>query len=76
MEAAEVLGIHWHEKGHDATRIYQKLSMRLGHTLPAYSTIMNWLREPEQDDDITRCAQGSSRLPDNRIDTLIMSALE
>jgi hypothetical protein len=39
MDATKVPVIYWHEKGHDATRIYQKLSMRLGHTLPAYSTI-------------------------------------
>jgi hypothetical protein len=39
MEAAKVLVIYWHDKGHDATLIYQKLSVRLGHTLLAFSTI-------------------------------------
>jgi hypothetical protein len=32
MEAAKVLVIYWHEKSHDATLVYQKLSTRLGQT--------------------------------------------
>jgi hypothetical protein len=62
MEAAKVIVVYWHIKGHDATRIDQKLS--------------DWFRKPEPGDDITRRASGSGRLPDDRIDTRITSALE
>jgi hypothetical protein len=63
-------------KGHDATRIHQKLSRRLGHTLPADSTITGRLRKLERGDDIPHRPPGSGRLPDDHIDTLITSALE
>jgi hypothetical protein len=36
MEAAKMLVIYWHEKGHDAIRVYQKLSTCLGHAPAAY----------------------------------------
>jgi hypothetical protein len=76
MEAIKILIIYWPEKGHDTIRINQKLSMRLSHTLLAYSTITDWLRKRERGDDITRHAPGSGRLPDDHINTLITSALE
>jgi hypothetical protein len=44
--------------------------------LPAYSMIMDWFRKLERGDDITRRALGSGRLSDDRINTLITSALE
>jgi hypothetical protein len=56
MEAAKGLVIYWHENGHDATRIYQKFLTRMDHTLPAYSTITDWLRKSGRGDDITRRA--------------------
>jgi hypothetical protein len=74
--AAKVFVIYWPDKSHNATRIYQKLSTRLCHMLPAYSTITDWLRKVERGDDITRRASAMGRLPDDRIDTLIASALE
>jgi hypothetical protein len=64
------------QKSHYATRIHQKLSTRLGHTLPAYSTITDWLRKLERGDYITQRAFGSGRLPGDRLDALIMSAFE
>jgi hypothetical protein len=76
MEAAKVPVIYWPKKGDDATRICRKLSTGLGHMLLTYSTITNWLRKPEQGDDITRPASGSHRLPNDHIDALITSILE
>jgi hypothetical protein len=63
-------------KGHDVTRISQKLSTGVGHTLLAHSTITDWLRKLERGDDITRRASGSGGLPDDCIDTLITSPLD
>jgi hypothetical protein len=37
--------------------------------------ITGGLRKLKRGDDITRCASGSGRLPDDRIDTLITSPL-
>jgi hypothetical protein len=71
MEAAKVLVIYWHEKGHNATRVHQKVSMHLGHTLPADSMITDWLRKLERPNGITRRASGSGRLLDDRIGALI-----
>jgi hypothetical protein len=76
MEATKVLVICWRAKGHDATRIYQKLSTRLGHTLLTYSMITDWLRKLERGNDITPRASCRGRLLDGRIDALITSALE
>jgi hypothetical protein len=76
MEDAKVLVIYWHEQGHDAIRIYQKLSTHLAHRLPAYSTAKDWLRGLERGDDITRRASGTGRLPNDCVDALIISILE
>jgi hypothetical protein len=76
MEAAKMPILSLHEKGHDCTRIYQKLPTRLGHTPPVESTITDWLRKLKPGDDITRRAPGSGRLPDDPVDVLITPALE
>jgi hypothetical protein len=76
METANVLVLYWHHRANDIARIHQKLSTRLGRTLPVYSTIIDWLRTLGRSHDITRRASGSGRLPDDRLDARIMSALE
>jgi hypothetical protein len=48
----------------------------LGHTLPVYSTITDWLRKLERSDNITRRTSSSGRLPDDHIDALITPPLE
>jgi predicted transcriptional regulator len=74
MEDSEALVIYWHEKGHDARTIHRKLSARAGRIGPGYSTVTNWIRRLVRNEDITRRAFGSGRLPDTRIDALIADA--
>jgi hypothetical protein len=63
-------------KSHDATWISHKLSMRSCRILSAPSTITDWLKKVDRGDDITRCASGNGKLPDDRIDAPITSSLE
>jgi hypothetical protein len=68
--------IDWHEKGHGALKIYQKLSTRPGGSYPTYSTITDCIKRLQRSEDITRRASDSGRLLDEQIHILIAAALE
>jgi hypothetical protein len=76
MEDAKAVVTYWHEKGHGALRIHQQLSARVRGRYPAYSTIPDWIRRLERDEDITQRASGSGCLRNDHIDVLIANALE
>jgi hypothetical protein len=76
MEDAKALVVYWHAKGHPATKMYTKLLARAGEACPAYSTITNWVRALTRGEDIQGHASGGGRLPDERVDALIASAME
>jgi hypothetical protein len=65
----------WHEKWFDSVAIHQKLAARVGYACRAYSTVTDWIRKLRRGDDITQRASGSGRLPDDRIDVSITTAL-
>jgi predicted alpha/beta-fold hydrolase len=76
MEDSKALVIHWHEKHYSATKMYTKLLARTGEACPADSTITNWIRAFTRGEDIHGHASGCGRLPDDRVDTLVINALE
>jgi hypothetical protein len=76
MEDAKALVIYWHEKHYYATKIYTKLLARAGETCSAYSTITNCIRSLTRGEVIHGHASGGGRLPDDRVDTLVINALE
>jgi hypothetical protein len=76
MEDAKVSVIYWHEKHYSATKMYMKLLACAGEAWPAYSTITNWIRALTRGEDIHGHASGAGRLPDDRVDTLVINALE
>jgi hypothetical protein len=76
MEDAKVLVIYLHEKHCSATKMYIKLLARAGEACPAYSTIANWIRAMTRGKDVHGHASGDGRLPDDRVDTLVINAFE
>jgi hypothetical protein len=76
MEDTKVLVMDWHEKGHGALKMDQKLSAHPGRAYPAYSTISDRIRRLHMGEDITRRASGGGRLLDEQIKILILAALE
>jgi hypothetical protein len=73
MEDVEALIICWHEKHYSATKMYTKL---LARACPAYSTTTNWIGALTRGEDIYDYASGGGHLPDDRVDTLVINALE
>jgi hypothetical protein len=76
MEDAKVLVIYWHEKHYSATKKDTKLLERPGEACPSYSTITNWITALTRGEDIHGHASGGGRLPDDRVNTLVINALE
>jgi hypothetical protein len=76
MEDAKTLVIDWHEEHYSATKMYTKLLIRAGEACPAYSTITNWIRALTGGEDIRGYASGGGRLPDEKVDTMVINALE
>jgi hypothetical protein len=76
MEDAKALVIYWHEKHYSVTKMQTKLLARAGEACPAYSAITNWIRALTRGEDIHGHASGSGPLPDDRVDTLVINALE
>jgi hypothetical protein len=76
MEDAKALVIYWHEKHYSATKMYTKLLTRAGEACPACSAITNWIRALTQGEDIHGHASGGGRLPDDRLDALVINAFE
>jgi hypothetical protein len=76
MEDAKVLVIHWHEKDYSAMKMCTKLLARAREACPADSTITNWIRAFTRGEDIHGHASGGERLPDDRVDILIINVLE
>jgi hypothetical protein len=75
MENTKALVMCWHEKHYPATKIYTKLLAR-PRSMPAYSTVTNWIRALTRGEDIHGHASGGGHLPDDRVDTLVINALE
>jgi hypothetical protein len=76
MGDVKVLVIYWHEKHYYATKIYTKLLARAEEACPAYSTITNCIRSLTRGEDIHGHALGGRHLPDDKVDILIINALE
>jgi hypothetical protein len=76
MEDLKALVIYWHRKHYSATKMYAKLLVRAGEAYPAYSTITNWITARTRGENIHGYASGGGRLPDDRVDTLVINALE
>jgi hypothetical protein len=76
MENVKAVVIYWHEKNYLAMKMYNKLLARAGASCSAYSTITNWVRIFIRGEDIQDHTSGGGRLTDDRIDTLIATALE
>jgi hypothetical protein len=76
MEDAKVLAIYSHEKHSSATKMYTKSLARAGEACTATSTIMNWIRTLTRGEDIDDHASGGERLPDDRVDALVIKAPE
>jgi hypothetical protein len=76
MKDAKVLVIYQHKKHHSAAKMYTKLLARAGDACPAYSTIANWIRSLTRGEDIHGHASGGRYLPDDRVETLVVNALE
>jgi hypothetical protein len=56
--------------------MYQKLQARPLLTCPADSSITNWIKALDREEDISMRASGSGRLPDDRINDPIAEELE
>jgi hypothetical protein len=76
MEDAKALVIYWHENHSSTTKMYTKLLARAGEAYPAYSTITNSIRTLTRGEDIHGHASGCGHSPDDRVDTLVINALE
>jgi hypothetical protein len=76
IEDAKPLVIYWNEKHCSATKMYTKLLARAGEAGQAYSTTTNWIRSLTRGEDIQGHASEGWRLPDDRVDTLVINALE
>jgi hypothetical protein len=76
MEEAKALVIYWHEKHYSVMKIYTKLLARAGEACPAYYAITNWIRALTRGEDIHGHASESRRLSDDKVDTLVIKALE
>jgi hypothetical protein len=76
MEDAKALIIYWHEKHSSATKMYTKLLAHSGESHPGYFTITSWIRTLTRGEGIHNHASKRERLPDGRIDTLVINALE
>jgi hypothetical protein len=76
MENAKALVIYWHEKHYPAIKMYIKLLARAGEAYPAYSTITNWIRTLTRGEGIHDHTSGGGPLPDDRVDALVINALE
>jgi hypothetical protein len=76
MEDAKALVIYWHEKHYSETKMSTKLLAYAGEAYPAYSMITTWIRALIRGKDIHGHASGGVHLPDDRVDTLAMNALE
>jgi hypothetical protein len=76
MDDAKTLVIYWHEKHYFATKMYAKLLARAGEAFAADSMITNWIKALTPGEDIHGHASGSGRLPDDRVDTLVIKVLE
>jgi hypothetical protein len=57
-------------------KIYIKLLARAEEACPTYSTITNWIRALIRGEDIHGHASGGGRLPNDRVDNLVVNALE
>jgi hypothetical protein len=76
IEDAKALVIYWHEEHYSATKTYSKWLARAGEAYPAYSAITNWIRALTRGEDIGGHASGGANLPDDKVDTLVINALE
>jgi hypothetical protein len=76
MEDAKVLVIYWHEKHYSAAKMFTKLLERAGEACSAHSMITNWIRGLTRSEEIHGHASGGGRLPDDKVDTLVINALE
>jgi hypothetical protein len=76
IEHAKTLVMYWHEKHYSAMKMYTKLLRHAGAACPPSSKITNWIRAITQGEGIQGHASGGGRLPDDRVDTLVISALE
>jgi hypothetical protein len=56
--------------------MYTKLLARAGEACSANSTITNWITAITRREDIHGHASGVGRLPNDRVDTLVINALE
>ena len=69
------LVIYWHSKELGAQEIYEKCCVHFGKQSVAYSTITDWLRKLNRNENILVRKTGSGRLSDPFIDTKIMKEL-
>jgi hypothetical protein len=76
MEDARALVIYWHDKHYFATKMDAKLLAGAGEACLAYSMIRNGIRALTRGEDIHRHASTGGCLPDDRVDTLLINALE
>jgi hypothetical protein len=56
IEDTEELVMYWQEKGYTAPKRYQKLRACVGRTCSAYSTVTDWIRKLNREEDITQRA--------------------
>jgi hypothetical protein len=56
--------------------MYTKLLARAGEACAAYFTFMNWIKAVTRGEDIHGHSSGGGSLPDDRIDALVINALE
>jgi hypothetical protein len=75
-EDAKALVIYWHGKQYSGTKMYTKLLARAEEACPAYSTMATWIRALTRGEGIHGHASGGGCLPDDRVDTLVINALE
>jgi hypothetical protein len=76
MEEVKTLGIYWHEKHYFVTKMSTKLLARAGEACATYSTITNRIRARIRGEDIHGHASGGGRLPDDKVNALVINAFE
>jgi hypothetical protein len=76
VEGSKALVIYWHEKHYSAMKMCTKLLARAGEACSVYSTTTNWIRASTRGEDIHDHAPGGGLLLDDRVDTLVINALE
>lgn len=76
MKHVKHLVIYWLDKGHNPTEIHRKCTAHFPDCTPSYSSVTNWVRALERGEDILTRKEWIRKSPDERIDELILQALE